>query len=438
MEDRKIGYKDILRQKQYMKTVIADIINRFGDSIDSIAFIWLVYQVTGSAAWSAIIFGVNRIPTVFLQPFAGAAIEGRNKKKIMVITDIIRGICVGFIATALIIGFVNQWILLSATIVISCAEAFRGPASTSLIPRLLDKEYYAFGISLSRSTSSVTELIGLGVAGFIISVFSVSAAIYTDMATFFISALILSTLRVKEETMEKVKIRAKEYIDTLKEGFSYLRQNTMLRYFVILAVFLNAVLVPFNSLQAPLTKEILHSGGAMLSALSIGFSIGMIVGAALYPYFSRRFSNRTIVILGGYSIGMFYFAVLLVGRFITYKIIEYVIITIVSFFVGVAITLLSSLCSVEFIKNVKQEYLARCAAIFNAGGVAAIPIVSFIVSTVAGFTTTSILFMISGSSDIIICIFLCRKKKFYTIKKEGSEEVIYEEVGDSQSSESAG
>lgn len=34
----KVGYRDILRQKEYMKIIVANLINRFGDSIDSIAF----------------------------------------------------------------------------------------------------------------------------------------------------------------------------------------------------------------------------------------------------------------------------------------------------------------------------------------------------------------------------------------------------------------
>ena len=40
----KIGYRDILSQKQFMKIIFADVISRFGDSIDAIAFTWLVYS----------------------------------------------------------------------------------------------------------------------------------------------------------------------------------------------------------------------------------------------------------------------------------------------------------------------------------------------------------------------------------------------------------
>ena len=78
-QNKKIGYKDIFKQKEYMKMMVAALINRFGDSIDAIASTWIVYELTGSAVWSAVIFGVNKVPSVFVTPLAGAWVEGRNK-----------------------------------------------------------------------------------------------------------------------------------------------------------------------------------------------------------------------------------------------------------------------------------------------------------------------------------------------------------------------
>ena len=58
----KVGYRDILRQKEYMKIIVANLINRFGDSIDQIAVTWLVYAATGSAAWTTLIYALNQLP----------------------------------------------------------------------------------------------------------------------------------------------------------------------------------------------------------------------------------------------------------------------------------------------------------------------------------------------------------------------------------------
>ncbi len=422
-QEEKIGYKQILKQKEYMKTVIAALINRFGDSIDSIAMTWLVYQLTQSASWSAIIFGVNRIPTIFLQPFAGAAIEGKNKKQIMVITDIIRGVCVGFIATAYLLGFLNQWLILLTTIIISCAEAFRQPASSSLLPKLLDKKFYSFGLSLNSSACNVMELVGLGAAGVILSMLSVSAAIYIDMATFFISALIILTLKVKETDLVKGRINPGEYIQSLKGGFTFLKNDSLLRYFVLLAVFLNAILVPLNSLQAPLISEVLKADEAMLSVLGIAITVGMITGATIYPYLSNKLSKRLIASLGGYSVGVYYLIMVLLGHSNPSRITGYVMVSLLSFLLGVTFSQLTSFCSVEFIKNIPGEYIARVSSIYGACCVAAMPVVSFLIGILAKFTPIAVLFLIAGILDITICIWLCGKKRFTCLDQKKEEEI---------------
>lgn len=421
MEENKIGYREILKQKEYMKTVIAAMINRFGDSIDSIALAWLVYQVTQSAAWSAIIFGVNRIPTIFLQPFAGALVEGMNKKLIMIVTDVIRGICVGIVATTFLAGSVNQWIILACTIVISCAEAFRNPASSSMLPKLLDKELYSFGISLNTSLCSIMELIGLGLAGVIISVFSLSTAIYIDMITFFLSAIIILTLRIKDVQLTKAKINAKAYIDNLKGGVLYLKEKAFLRYMITIAIFLNAILVPLNSLQAPLVSEVLHSNEIMLSVLSLGITIGMVIGAMLYPYVSRIISRRTVIIISGYTIAGYYLSLVAAGSFARIEALNYLIVGVVSFLLGAAVAIANTFAGVEFMKAVEESYIARVSSIMNASVVAAIPIVSFIASALTGFASTAEIIFGFGIVGIIVCLVLFGRKRFVAMEKNRSE-----------------
>lgn len=427
MEENKIGYREILKQKEYMKTVIAAVINRFGDSIDGIAFAWLVYQITQSAAWSAIIFGVNRVPTILLQPFAGAAVEGMNKKRIMIMTDIIRGICVGIVATAYLTGFLNQWIMLACTIIISCAEAFRNPASSALLPKLLDKRLYSFGISFNTSMCSIMELVGLGLAGVIISVFSLSAAIYIDMITFFLSALIIVTLRTKDVQLTKVKINAKEYIDSLKDGVRYLKGKAFLRYMITIAIFLNAVLVPLNSLQAPLVSEVLHSNEMMLSVMGFGITIGTILGATFYPYISTKLSRRAILCICGYSIAGYYLSLVAIGQLIYLPLLIYMSVAVSSFLLGTAVGIVNTFAGVEFMKAIEESYIARVTAIMNASTVAAMPIVSFILSALTGFVATGAIFLALGILEIIICVVLFGRRRVAVMEIEQKTEVVVSE-----------
>lgn len=394
------GYRQVFKQKEFMKLVIANVINRFGDSLDSIAFTWMVYSLTNSPAWSAIIFGINRIPTIFLQPFAGAMVENRNKKMIMVFMDAIRGISVSFIAILYILKLLNPWIILIMTLVISTAEAFREPAGNAVLPKILDKDYFEFGLSLNSTLSNVVELAGLAVAGAIIGLFGIQTAIFMDGATFWGSAFIILFIQTGEEKIPREKINIQEYFHTLQSGFSYTRKNRIIMNFIMLAMVTNGILVPLNSLMAPLVKDMLKQDEYMLSVISFSLSTGMITGSAFYPYAAQKLKNRTVICLGGIILGLYYLSFVISGKFSNISELVYAICITASFITGNAVSFLTSTLRVQFMKQVDMEYMARVSAIMNSGCVCIMPVVSFAVSILTVLLPISVIFLIVGSLGI--------------------------------------
>jgi len=408
--NKAIGYKEVFQQKEYMKLVFANVINRFGDSIDSIAFTWLVYAITNSASWSAIIFGINKVPTIFLQPFAGALVENMNKKRIMIITDMIRGICVSIVAVMYILHVLNPWILLGMTVIISSAEAFRNPAGTAILPKILEKQCYDFGMSLNSTLGSVVELVGLASAGAIIAMFGTQTAIFIDGITFFGSALVIIVINTKEEKNQHHKINVGDYLETLKGGFIYIKKNKVILNFVLFAMVANGILVPLNSLQVPLVKNILKQGEYMLSVMSLSLAIGLGIGSLLYPYIARKLKARALVFLGGISLSIYYLLLVLCGDLNEYVILIYSICSISSILTGIGVSLLISVLNVQFMKKVEEEYLARAGAILSAGCVVAIPVVSLIVSFLTKLLSLADIFYVVGVMGSVFFIIAYIKK----------------------------
>ena len=423
-EKEKIGYKDIFRQKEYMKMIIAALINRFGDSIDAIASTWIVYEITGSASWSAIIFGLNKIPSILVTPFAGAWVEGRNKKNIMVVTDIMRALCVAIVATGYLCGFLNAWILVLTTLTISTVEAFRGPANTALTPRILEEKYYEYGMSLMSTTCSVVELIGTAIAAGIIALIGTAGAIYVDMVTFVLSAFIIMAVNTKEQNLQKQKFDVKEYMETFSDGLAYAIKEKTVLFFSGIAIFLNAILVPFNSLQAPLTSEILGGGAEVLSVLGIALTLGMMIGTTVYPVLGKVLSSKGYVALCCMGIGVYYIGLVACKPFYGSKIFMYGFVAVASFLCGVVVSIFMSFLNIEFVKNTDEQYLARAAGIMSALSVASVPVASVVVSAVATVISTEWLFVVAGALAIIVCPFFLRSE----VLAEKTSELEVQEV----------
>lgn len=418
MNEKKIGYRDVLHQTEYLKLIIASLVNRFGDSIDAIASTWIVYELTGSAAWSAILFGANKIPSVLITPLAGAWVEGRKKKNIMIVTDLIRAVCVAFVATGFLMGFLQAWMLLLTTLIISTAEAFRGPANTALTPRVLKKEYYEHGMSLNSTLSSIVELIGMAVAAGIIALIGTAGAIYIDMVTFILSALIIVFVKAGETDLIKQKFNGSEYRNNLKEGFRYVGTNPVIRFFILIAVFLNIMLVPFNSLQAPLASEILRGGAEILSIMGVMLTLGMLLGSFTYPAIQKKCSEKLLIVLGTLGMAAFYLGLTLCQPLYDSKWIMYILVAALSALFGYLVALANTCMSVALVKQVDESYLARVGGITTAMASAATPIASFVVGAAVAYVSTEAFFILVGVINVIGCIFIARSKAVEKLEKK--------------------
>ncbi|MBQ9119655.1 MAG: MFS transporter [Lachnospiraceae bacterium] len=404
VSEEKITYKGALKQTQYMKLLVANIISRFGDSIDAIAFTWLVYAITGEASWSAIIFAMNQIPSVLLQPFAGAFVEGWNKKRVMVVTDIIRGFVVVGLAVLYVLELLNPAILVVFTITISTVEAFRIPASTAVIPKIIDMRYYTHCTSLNSAISTVMQLIGIGAAGMIIGAFGVETAIIIDGITFFLSAFMILFVKVKEEKLVKESLTVKKYFGILGDGCKYLKKERIIINFVVLAVFANAFVVPFNALQTPLVTEVLGQGSEMLSVLSIAMMAAMLLGTIIYPVIAEKVSVRIQVACGGIAMGAGFGLYVLAGQFQDKIVILYALVILASVVIGLGVTIVNSCLNVQFMKCVDEEYLARAGSIFSAAACAASPVVSFLIGGLTSVISVATMFIISGALCIALFV----------------------------------
>ena len=398
----KIGYKDVFTQKEYLKHIVANSISRFGDSIDAIAFTWLVYAITGSAAWSAIVFAINQLPSVLIQPFVGPVIEGMNKKKVMIITDFIRGgIIIGLVILYLT-EYLNPWVLLLFTFCNSTVEAFSMPAFTAVVPKIIEEKYYTYGTALSSTISTIVQLAGTAAGGVIIGVWGVETAILIDGVSFFAAGLLRTFLRLDEKNLRKGKLEFKEYFETLKEGAVYIKKQPVIYNFCLMAIITNAILVPINALQTPLITEVMGQGSELLSVFSMAMFIGMLIGSVVFPLIMEKMQVRTVVVITGISIGSTFFLYTM-GIYVQGNIVAIYLLTIIaSVILGISTSMLSSVLNVQFMKVVSQEYLARVAAIFSAGACAATPIVSMLVSVVSTQLTVLQIFFISG----ILCVIL--------------------------------
>lgn len=409
----KQGYRRIGTQKQFVKMLLANFINRLGDSVDAIAFSWLVYMLTDSASWSAVVLGVNALPNVFLQPFAGAMVETMNKKLVMIVCDLIRGILTAVVAVSFMLGVCQPWLLLVVTFCNSTLESFRNPASSAITPLILERDCYEFGLSLSQSSARICELIGTALGGILIASVGLASAIWVDVVSFFLSAACIGWMRVVQHEEKGETKASTSYLQNLKEGIVYVRNIPILLLLFCLLASVNAILVPFNSFLAPYISGILHQNADLLSITSLALSFGMGAGSFLYPYLHRIWTNRHLLLSGILATAGYYAALAWIPA-ISSAFLLYGAMIISSFLFGLGIALLIAISSISFMKHTEESYLARTSALSSAVGMAAMPLTSFLLSILCEFIsipTIYLAFAVFTFLGFAVMIFVQRTKE---------------------------
>lgn len=398
------SYKDLKTEKEYWKLFVANTISRLGDSIDAIAYSWMAYEITNSASWLAIIMGVNAIPTILFQPLVGALVERINQKKLMVLTDLGRGLIVFLTALFLITGDLTAWILLIFTFLNSTLEAFRMPAGMAVYPKIISKEKYTLATSLNQSISQIAQIIGMAAAGFIIGLIGTGGAIMIDATTFIISGIILSFLNLKQSTSsEKMELSFKNYVIDLKGGLHYFKSHKLVLVICLLGSLMNVVVFPIGSFQAVYINDTLGLAAIALSVSSIAFSLGMALTSYLYPKMSKHIP-RYKLFLGSWGILMVLLIALSLNGPHFIPTVIWIMLFLTFFLSGCSLALLNIAANVSFMEHVEENYLARIGGLFNSMVMLATPIASFFFALIAKFLNISQIFLLTGISGMILLI----------------------------------
>ena len=409
MKQASISYTTIIKDSNYRKLIFSKMIDRFGDSVDVIAFTWLIYQITHSAMWSALIFAFNMLPNVIVQPFAGALVEKRNKEKVIIAAYMIRAVVITLFVTLYMLGGVNAPIMAVLTLIITTIESFSLPASSAFTAQVIKKEHLTSGMSLSKVLTNSASLVGTGIAGVIISLWGVVPAMIIDISTFIIASILILLMNTKEITHNRTDTDtnspSEKFITLFTDGMKYVTKTPMVKNFCILCVALNFMLVPINALQAPIAEEIFKMGSELLSFGGVFASLGGIVGAALLPLFARKFSALQSVCIGTGIEGIGLFGIAMGGIVSGEAILCYIDVSACFFAMMLAATLIGGVIGIQFMKTVDLEYMARASAVFNAFSTAAMPIGSLLVSLFVSHISTKNI-MLFGVIFAVIVLFV--------------------------------
>lgn len=274
-----------LRHRNFRLYWFGQIVSLSGTWMQTTAQSWLVYQLTLSPFTLGILSFANQIPTLLLTVFAGVILDRVNKRRYLIFTQTLAMIQAFLLAGLVLSGQVQAWQVIVLASILGIINAFDNPARHSIISELVPKSDVMNGIALYSTAFNGARIFGPALGGLVVAYFSAGGAFALNALSFV--AVLAGLFMVRLEEPVKTK-RSDSVLDSLKEGFRYIRRDRALSALIAHATLVGIFGIPYMTLMPVMARDVLGLGadgyGILMSATGLGAVVGALTLASLGNY----------------------------------------------------------------------------------------------------------------------------------------------------------
>jgi MFS family permease len=271
------------------RLAVATFLNSFGSNVAAVALPASIYERTGSTIWLGVTFFFSFGIVGILGPFAGAIADRLDRKRLIVIGDLLAGLA----WLVLLLGRDPAW-LLAWGFLANVLALPAWPAVGAAIPNLVDQEHLTWANGTLTVARKGSQVFGFALGGILVATFGATAAFTLNALSFFVGAAIVLTVsgrfQAEDEGRDKEGRRGSAFV-----GFPIIWRNPILRplfvVWTILFVTIDIALVA--DLPIAVSFGWGESGYGFINA---SWALGALAGAFLGSRISRRFEPWAVLI----------------------------------------------------------------------------------------------------------------------------------------------
>lgn len=274
----------IFANKNFTMMFIGRIVTNVGDSLYSVAMMWLVYELGGSTIYTGIAGFLSVFPRV-IQFFSGPYVDKLPVRSLLVYSQIIQAVLLLCIPIAAYFQVLTVTILLVVTPILSTLNMIVYPAQMAALPLIVKEEDLTKGNSLFSFAYQGIDLACNAISGILIVVIGAVSIYYVNAVTFFIGAIIFSFVRLRPVTPKQKRFTSRphslqmnSYFHELKAGIGIILMSPLARIFIGI-ILLNLI----NAAVMAVLPEFV-SGADMYGAFLTALAAGSLIGALITPY----------------------------------------------------------------------------------------------------------------------------------------------------------
>lgn len=243
----------LVRNRNLFIFWMGQLTSRLGSFISYVALLLLVRDLTGKNTTTAITGICQALPGLVVGLWAGAIVDRFGKRKVMIVTDILRGLASFLIPFCIWQHTLAVWHLYLVAVLISLGTAFFQPAEMAIVPDIVDKEDLTSGNAIARTTIQIGGILGPALGALLITIWGPWIAFAVDGVTFFLSAVFIAMMKPEREE-EKCETSG-SMLEDIKEGIALIWQNSPLKAILLCCIAVNFTYYPLPILLPEIAEH---------------------------------------------------------------------------------------------------------------------------------------------------------------------------------------
>jgi MFS family permease len=285
------GNDSLWRNRDWLLLWSGQLVSSAGARVSMLAFPLLTLAVTGSPAQAGLITAARGIPSTILALPAGALIDRWDRKRTMLVCDLVRGAVLASVAVALLAGMLSLQHLVIAALIEGTFSTFFALAETACLPRVVPAHKIPSAAAADQASVAAAELVGPAVGGALFGL-GPSVPFVADALSYLVSFASLTLMRTpfQEARQSTSAASAEALYGDMKDGLGWVVRQPLVRFLAVLHAGVNLCGFGYTLILIVIAQQLgatPFETGLVLGAGGGAALLGSLLAAPLVGMFGR-------------------------------------------------------------------------------------------------------------------------------------------------------
>jgi MFS family permease len=265
-----------MQHRNFQLFIAGQLISLIGTWMQNMAQLWLVYQLTHSAALLGVFGFASQVPMLFLSSLGGYVGDRFDRHRGVIVTQTITMILAFVLAGLTWTHWIGKWQLIVIAFLVGIVNAFDVPIRQAFFVQMVGKEDLPNAIALNSSIFNGARAVGPAIAGIAIAYLGAGWCFFINGLSFVAVIVALLMMRIEPRV---IKPSTDSPLRSFVQGFRFAMSDLPIRSALLLLSALSLFGLQYSVFMPVYAQDVLKSDARTLGFLMSSAGVGAVLGA---------------------------------------------------------------------------------------------------------------------------------------------------------------